>query len=212
MPAILRRSPLAALLAAVLAACASARVEEQPRVVLADSVAYGDGMTWGHLHRFVVVHGGRRDTVPGVLVADPPVVGPDGAVYGIQARDELAVGLFAYDVAARRIRALPTPERWWESTSPRLAPDGRHVAYLGYGTDGTGHAAVAALPDGRVIYRGPSAVLLETGAGVDVIRWITPAEFDIRVYMGGATGGIQRVRGSVAPLRVRVDTLPDDWE
>jgi hypothetical protein len=169
-------------------------------------------MIEGYLRRVVVVHGGRQDTVPGVLVADRPVVGPDGAVYGIRAREELAVGLFAYDVAARRVRTLPTPEGWWESTVPRLAPDGRHVAYLAHGTDGTGHAAVAALPGGQVVYRGPSAVLLETGAQVDEITWLSPREFEIRVYLGGATGGVQRVRGSVAPLAIRVDTLPDSWE
>jgi hypothetical protein len=169
-------------------------------------------MIEGYLRRVVVVHGGRQDTIPGVLVADPPVMGPDGAVYGIRAQEELALGLFAYEVAARRIRALPTPEGWWEPTVPRLAPDGRHVAYLAYGTDGTGHAAVAALPSGQVVYRGPSAVLLETGAGVDEITWSTPREFEMRVYMGGATGGFQRVWGSVAPLAIKVDTLFEPWE
>jgi hypothetical protein len=184
----------------------------QPRITLADSIRYGDGMIEGYLRRVVVVHGGRQDTVPGVLVADAPVMGADGAVYGIRAREELAVGLFAYDVAARRVRALPTPEGWWESTVPRLAPDGRHVAYLAFGTDGTAHAAVAALPGGQVVYRGPRAVLLETGAQVDEITWLSPREFEIRVYLGGAAGGIQRVRGSVAPLAIRVDTLPDSWK
>lgn len=184
----------------------------QPQVTLVDSIPYGDGMVEGYLRRLVVVSGERRDTVPGVLVADPPVVGPDGAVYGIRAQDELALGLFAYDVATRRVRTLPTPEGWWESTVPRLAPDGRHVAYLAHGTDGTGHAAVAALPGGQVVYRGPRAVLQETGGGVDEITWSTPRRFEIRVYMGGATGGIQRVRGSVAPFAVQVDTLPEPWE
>lgn len=206
----------AALAACVLAGCAGPRTDEpahgpsaQPRVALVDSIPYGDGMTGGVLRRVVVVSGGRRDTVPGVLVADRPVVGPDGAVYGIRAREELAPGLFAYDPATRRVRALPTPEGWWESTAPRLAPDGRHVAYLAHGTDGTGHAAVAALPGGQVVYRGPRAVLRETGAGVDEITWPTPRRFEIRVYLGGAAGGVQRVRGSVAPLAVRVDTLPE---
>jgi hypothetical protein len=216
----------AALAISVLAGCAGPSAGEpapgstapgraagaQPRITLVDSLPYGDGMIEGFLRRVVVVRGGRQDTVPGVLVADRPVIGPDGAVYGIRAQEELAGGLFAYDVAARRVRTLPTPEGWWESTAPRLAPDGRHVAYLAYGTDGTGHAAVAALPGGQVVYRGPRAVLLETGAGVDDIRWLTPREFEILVYLGGATGGIQRVRGSVAPLMVEVDTLPEAWE
>lgn len=211
----------AALAVSVLAGCAGPPAGDavphpaQPRITLADSIPYGDGMIEGYLRRVVVVHGGRQDTVPGVLVADPPVVGPDGAVYGIRAREELAIGLFAYDVAARRVRALPTPEGWWEPTVPRLAPDGRHVAYLAHGTDGTdgtAHAAVAALPGGQVVYRGPRAVVRETGAGVDEITWSTPREFEMRVYLGGATGGVQRVRGSVAPLAIRVDTLPEPWE
>jgi hypothetical protein len=63
-----------------------------------------------------------------------------------------------------------------------------------------------------VLYRGPRAVLQETGAGVDEITWSTPRRFEIRVYLGGATGGIQRVQGSVAPLAVRVDTLPEPRE
>jgi hypothetical protein len=179
-----------------------------PRIVLVDSIPYGDGMIEGHLRRVVVAHEGRQDTVPGVLVAERPVVGPDGAVYGIRAQEERAVGLFAYDVATRRVRTLPTPEGWWPSTVPRLAPDGRHVAYLAGAADGTGHAAVAALPSGRVIYRGPGAVLLETDAGVDEIAWPTAERFEVRVYLGGTTDGVQRVRGSVAPLAVQVDTVP----
>ncbi len=78
--------------------------------------------------------------------------------------------------------------------------------------DGTGHAAVAALPGGEVVYRGPRAVLRETGAGVDDITWSTPRELEVRVYLGGATSGIQRVRGSVAPLAIEVDTLPVPWQ
>jgi hypothetical protein len=56
--------------------------------------------------------------VPGVLVTDPPVVGPEGVVYGIGTREELAVGTFTYDVEMPRIRTLPRPDGWKDSTSP----------------------------------------------------------------------------------------------
>lgn len=55
-------------------------------------------------------------------------------------------------------------------------------------------------------------MLRETGAGVDDITWSTARELEVRVYLGGETGGIQRVRGSVAPLAIEVDTLPEPWE
>ncbi len=205
----------AALVAAAFAGCAAPPVHDppaRPQVALADSIPYGDGMTDGVLRRFVVTNGERRDTVPGVLVADLPIVGPGGAVYGIRMREELAVSPFAYDPSTRRIRVLPRPEGWSEPTRPRLSPDGRHVAYLAEGAGGRAHAAVATLPGARVVYLGPPAVLRETGAGVDDITWLSPHQFEIRVYMGGATGGIQRVRGSIAPLAVQVDTLHEPWE
>ncbi|MGZ8412722.1 MAG: hypothetical protein ACXW05_08315 [Gemmatirosa sp.] len=206
------------LSALVLAACtpavpdvplASAEAGQAPlavRVTLIDSIPYGDGMTEGTLRRVAVSTGRWVDTLPDILVADRPVIGDSGVVYGVRAEEDQAVGLFAYEAATRRVRALPVPAGWWAATSPQLAPDGRHVAYLAQEAGGESYAAIAALPSGQVIYRGPRAVLLETGAGVDEIRWLDARRVEILIDLSAATGGVQRVRGAVAPLALQVDT------
>lgn len=206
------------LSALVLAACtpaapdaphapaAAARASRAVRVTLIDSIPYGDGMIEGMLRRVVVETATRVDTLPDVLVSDRPVVGDGGVVYGIRAEEEQAAGLFAYDATTRRVRALPLPAGWWAATSPRLAPDGRHVAYLAQDAGGASHAAIAALPGGESIYRGPSVVVLETDTGVDEIRWLDARRIEIAIHLSVAVGGVQRVRGTVAPLALRVDT------
>jgi hypothetical protein len=176
-------------------------------VALADSVPYENEMTSGYLWRAVVRSAGRVDTLAGILVAELPVVASDGVVYGIRADEERAAGLFAYDPRDGRLRLLPTPTDWWESATPRIAPDGRHVAYLAQKGDGHGYAAVAALPSGEIVYRAPAVAMLETDAGIDEIHWPDNEHFEVRIALSFAVGGTLRVRGSVRPAAARVDTL-----
>ena len=81
------------------------------------------------------------------------------------------------------------------------------MAYLAQAVGGESDAAIAALPSGQVVYRGPRVVLLETGAGVDEIRWLDARRVEILIHLSAATGGVQRVRGAVVPLALQVDTL-----
>ncbi len=175
--------------------------------VLADSVPYANELTDGVLHRVVVRTPTHVDTLPDVLAAAPPVVVGDSLVLGIRAEENLVVGLYAYDVRTRRTRRLPAPPDWVPHAVPELAPDGRHVAYLAQSPTGAGHGVVATVPDGRVIYRGPPATMLETDAGVDGIRWEAADRFEIRLDLTYQVGGTQRLRGTLSPLRVVVDTV-----
>ncbi len=176
-------------------------------VALGDSVPYENDMTSGVLHRVVVRVGPRTDTIPGVLTAQLPVAVGDAVVYGLRSEDERVLGPFAYDVRARRLRVLPTPPDWVPHAAPQLAPDGRHVAYLAQAPSGAGHAAVARLADGHVVLRGPAATMRETDAGVDVVGWTDAQRFEVRIDLSAATGGTQRVRGTLTPPALAVDTL-----
>ncbi|HYW32445.1 MAG TPA: hypothetical protein VE869_13115 [Gemmatimonas sp.] len=183
------------------------------RVDLIDSIPYGEGPIEVTLHRVTVSTARWVDTLPDILVADRPVVGDDNRViYGLRAIEEQVVGLFLYEAATRQVRALPVPKGWWPATSPRLAPDGRHVAFLAQDANGESYAAIAELPGGKVIYRGPRATLLETDTGVDDIRWIDANRVEIMIDLSVATGGVQRVRGTVAPLALQVDTVRTERE
>jgi len=188
-------------------ASAPGRATGTVAVILADSVPFENEMSSGHLRRVVVRAGEHADTLPGILVAKAPVVGPDEVVYGIRADGDLAEGLFAYDSRSRQVRSLPTPADWWEPTAPAIAPDGRHVAYLARTGEADGYGAVTALPSGRIVYRGPTVTMLETDAGVDAIHWTDAVHFDIRIALSSAVGGTQRIRGDVERATARVDTL-----
>ena len=54
---------------------------------------------------------------------------------------------------------------------------------------------------------GPPATMLETDAGVDTIGWLDADRFEIRIDLTYQVGGTQRLRGTLGPLRVVVDTL-----
>ena len=176
-------------------------------VALGDSAPYENDMTSGVLHRVVVRAAGRTDTIPGVLVAQLPIVVGDSVVHGLRAEDERVLGPFAYDVRARRVRLLPTPPDWVPHAAPQLAPDGRHVAYLAQAPSGAGYAAIARVPDGGVVLRGPAATMRETDAGVDAIAWTDPLHVEVRIDLSAVTGGTQRVRGTVTPPTLVVDTV-----
>lgn len=193
----------AAIAFLLVAACGTPGVE----VALVDSVPYENELESGVLHRVVVRTGGRADTLADVLTAWTPVVAGDSVVYGIRAEESLVVGLFAHDVREGRTRILPPLPEWVSHAVPRIAPDGRHVAYLAQSGTGAGYGAVATLPEGRVIYRGPPAQLLETDAGVEAIEWVDARRFEMLVDMSYLVGGVQRLRGTVDPLRVDVDTV-----
>ena len=208
-----------ALLGLTLAACAPGDVpraaESSPGsspgsspvvVTLGDSVAYANDMTSGVLHRVVVRAGRRTDTIPELLTGQLPIVIGDSVVHGLRAEHERVLGPFAYEVRTRRLRVLPTPPDWVPHAAPQLAPDGRHVAYLAQAPEGAGYAAVARVPDGRIVLRGPPATMRETDAGVDVIAWTDPLHVEVRIDLSAATGGTQRVRATLVPPTVVVDT------
>ena len=176
-------------------------------VALIDSMPYENELTSGFLRRVAVRAGARTDTLLGVLVDAPPVVVGDTVVHGIRAEENLFVELFTYDARTRRTRTFPAPADWVPHAVPKLAPDGRHVAYLAQDAKGQGYGAVATVPDGRVVYRGPAATMLETDAGVDAITWADADRFEIRIDLTYQVGGTQRLRGTLQPLRVVVDTL-----
>lgn len=174
---------------------------------LADSVPYVNELTDGVLHRVVVRSATRTHTLPGILAATPPVVVGDSLVVGIRAEENRVVGLFTHDVRTGGTRAIPAPPDWVSHAVPALAPDGRHIAYLAQLPTGEGQGVVATVPAGRVVFRGPPARMLETDAGVDGIAWTDATRFEIRVDLTYQVGGTQRLRGTLAPLRVVVDTI-----
>lgn len=179
-----------------------------------DSIPYENELTSGFLRRVVVRTTAGVDTLPGVRVntewgGRPTAVAGDTVVYGVRAEQELFPGLFAYHARTRRVRLLEPPPGWIEHEVAVLAPDARHVAYLGRDdADHTTYLAVAAVPGGTVVYRGPGVAALETDAGVGQIQWMGPDRFEATIDLSLETGGTHRVRGSIAPVRAEVDTLP----
>ena len=192
-------------------AAAVAANHQAPTIAFGDSVVYQNEFADGVLYRVTVRSAARTDTIPGILVEDLPVLGADGRVYGIPWDENEAAGLFMYDPATRHATRVPNPDGWWESGTPAVAPDGRHVAYLARTGEGTGEARVAAVPSARVVYRGPEADLLPSDAGIDQIAWPDADHFEVRIQLEKPLGATQRVRGSVGGaaegVRAAVDTL-----
>lgn len=218
-----RRALRPALLAAPLAALAGCGPGDAPppppppppaatpavTVALVDSVPFENALTDGVLHRVAVRTAAGVDTLPGVLTAAMPVVVGDSVVYGLRREEDRHVGLFAFDARTRRTRPLPAPPDWVAFAVPRLAPDGRHLAYLAQDSAGRGHGTVVSVPDGARVYRGPAATMLETDAGVDAIDWPAADRFEIRIDLTYQVGGTQRIRGRIAPPATAVDVVVD---
>jgi hypothetical protein len=59
----------------------------------------------------------------------------------------------------------------------------------------------------RAVLRGPGVRMLETDAGVDSITWLDADRFEMRIDRSQAVGGALRLRGTVRPPRLDVDTV-----
>lgn len=193
------------------AAVRAAPVRRAVQLALVDSARYENeiGTYAGFLCRVAVRSAGRVDTIPGVVTDATPVVVGDTAVVGLRSDHDLTVGLFRYDVRTRQVRDLPRPAGWAPWSAPALAPDGRHVAWVGADGPARSYGAVARVADGAVVYRGPAVGSRETDARVDDVRWTSPAQFEIRIDLPLEVRGALRVRGQVTPVRAVIDTVPD---
>jgi hypothetical protein len=59
----------------------------------------------------------------------------------------------------------------------------------------------------RAVLRGPAVPMLETDAGVDSVAWLDADRFELRIDMSQTVGGTLRLRGTVRPPRLAVDTV-----
>ena len=201
------------ILSVVLLGCASeppARSNSGVRAELADSVRFENELIGvGYLRRVAVHTSAGVDTIDSVVTDQQPVIVGDSVVYGFAYDQQAVTAGFAYDVKTRTLRRLTLPHHLFPYGTPRLSPDGRHLAYLAMDSSGRGYAAVAAWPSGQVVYRGQPVRMLETDAVVDAATWHDAARFEFRLEMSHfAGGGAQRIRGAVSALdSAVVDTI-----
>ncbi len=192
------------------AACggAGARDAVVQEVALVDSVPFHNeliGDAW--LRRVAVRTAAGVDTLDGVLTDQRPVVAGDTLVLGLIYDQDRVAGAFEYAARDGALRLLDLPEGLYEYSTPRLSPDGRHLAFMARDSAGLGYAVVVSWPDGRVVYEGPKARLLESDGGVDRVSWRGADAFEVLIELSLAYSlATQRVRGTVGGS-VTVDTL-----
>jgi hypothetical protein len=176
-------------------------------VSLIDSVPYENEVGEGHAWHVRVTSPLGIDVLPGILTHYTPVMSGDSLVIGVVAEENANPGLFVFDVKRRKLRPRPHLEGWFQYQGPAIAPDGRHIIYLARQGD-LFRGIVAQLPNGNVIYRGPLVSALETDVGVDRTEWRSATEFQMTIDLSFKIGGSVRMRGTLSPLKVVVDTLP----
>jgi hypothetical protein len=174
-----------------------------------DSVPYANELNSGYHRKVRVGTATGFDTLAGVLVDQLPVVVGDSILYGIRAEQDDSPGLFTYSRSRRQLRMLPPLEGWQPFQEPEIAPDGAHVAFLAKDSTDNYYGAVATLPAGKVMFRGPPMSPLETDTGIDEISWSDANHFEIDIAITYKVGGKQRIRGSLSPLKVTIDTMRD---
>lgn len=202
---------LAALLLAFAAACApAARTAPGPaagavRVALVDSVPFATEMHDGVLHRVEVRSPAGVDTIPWVLTHTLPVVLPDGTVLGFTWEGADLRAAFKWH-PARPLQMIALPEEADRAfTTPAFSPDGRHLAYVVYGTEG-GWAWGIVRRDvtGPVVVRTDSVAVPGTDAAINFARWLDDQTFEI--YVDVSETGWHRFTGTLAAGVTGVDT------
>ena len=180
-------------------------------VALVDSIPWENDLTSGTLHRVAVSSRGRTDTIVDVRTSQLPAVLDDTVVVGLRYAEETVQGAFEYVPASRALRTVALPSDLYDLSTPRFAPDGRHLAYLGRDSTHRGYAVVVAWPSVGVVYRGPAVPLLATDAGVDELAWNDARRFTLVIHLDQPLRARQRTRGTIGAdgrATVVVDTLP----
>lgn len=172
------------------------------------------------LSRISVSADGRTDTLPGVIVRHPPAVLADSAVTGLEwAGQRLARGF----VWRRRDRAIAEvtlpPDLPRGLPVARLAPDGRHVAYVAERRCGARHCATVVVrrwPDLAPVARHELAVAYGDRLDPrDRALWLDARRVAVELYDGrrgtrlvalaGVSGGALRVETQPIPPMDRPD-------
>lgn len=210
----LHRSLLPGILLALSACAHHLPTQLAPRsgvhAALVDSVPWETEEGSGYLRRVEVRFGDAVDTVPGVLTAEAPLT-VGARVLGFAYRDQEITGAYDYDAEHRRLQwdALPAGLNGYFST-PSLAPDGRHIAYIVLPADATAQAVVGTWPGGVSVWRSGMVEVPATDAlGGNLTRWLSPDTAEIFIESGPTTE-VQwfHVVGSVRQARVvHADTV-----
>lgn len=186
-----------------------------PRVlsaVLADTVWYQDDLLGSaFLQRIVVRADGFTDTLAGVLSLQNPLIAGDSAVFGVGYDQGYPTDGFLYVARTRQLQRLPFPEPLLPGTVPTFALDARHLAYVAADSQGFAHPVVLSWPERHVVLRGPTVSLLETDAGVDVVRWVDHERVEVQIdlSMGESVSARTMVwSGNVRTRDGSTDTIP----
>ena len=181
-------------------------------VALGDSVPYRNELRDGVLYRVIVATSDGTDTVPGVLTAQLPVRSGDTSVVGFRYEQDRVLGTFRYTPASRTVRTDSLPGDLLTYSTPRFAPSGRRLAYIGRDSAGRGYGVVVAWPARRVLHRGPPVVLLAGDGILEGIEWREDERrFTIAIALDSPQGKRQITRGVIddaGRVTVAVDSEP----
>lgn len=197
---------------AVLGGCASVHrsvpVGAPPTAVLVDSIPQEDESGYAVvLHRIELRQGSTVDTLPGVLVAEPPVV-TRAAVHGFAYEGTSIAHGFRYDLRTRRITEISLPRHLISQLStPALSPDGRHLAYVALPHDGNAYGVVMTWPKRRHVVRSPGVPVPATDFAFEYALWTSAEDFELYIDLGASDGLWHRFRGSLRDRTLAADSV-----
>jgi hypothetical protein len=150
------------------------------------------------------------DTIPAVRVSRPPVLIGDSVVFGF---DYTMNNGFRFHLGTRQLKRISLFSDMDAFFSvPAISPDGKHIAYVGYGNDGNGgpRAAIRTWPEGELTAESPT-VVHPTGTDfiVNAAKWIDADSFEVWIDLIRVAPQDRyfRVRGSLATLSMKEDTV-----
>lgn len=151
------------------------------------------------------------DTIPGLRTPARPVTVGDAVVLGFAARDDGTAEVFRYDTRLGVVIRSPMPP-WLPDltfrTPPAFSPEGRYLAYLAGGEDGTVRVVVRAWQGGLLRAEGPPVRPDPAAPHRGAIQWRDYTQFSAGLpSLVDTAHAWLRFRGRLGDPVVRVDTL-----
>lgn len=181
-------------------------------VRLTGSIPWETALASGAYRRVVVVHGGEVDTLADVAVSERPVVPGDSSVHGFdRAGGEVERG-FVWR-PGEGVVGVDLPGDFPGFTAFALAPDARHLAYVGLADgeeSGMLRAVVRTWPDLDVVAETAAVTGYPSDAANSAVEWISADSVRVEIRLDDREtegGSWLRFRGSPSTGAFASDTV-----
>lgn len=152
-------------------------------VVLFDTIPWEGELAAGQVYRVGVRTAAGIDTLAEVTAESPPILVGGSAVHGLDAKGAAIDRGFVWRAETGEVESVELPPDFAGFLAHALAPDARHLAYVGKDADGLLRLVVRSWPGGEPVYQSHAVHGYPSDARNSEVTWTGPEGVELRVRL-----------------------------